>query len=457
MRQVRTPALAGVWSYGSMKLSPPDTVEIDRGLDITIGGRPLQRIDGEKEVRHSALVGRDYTGVKPVFLVEQGDRVTVGQPLFADKRNPALHFTAPAAGRVLAVNRGARRTFVSLVIEIDGDDAVTFPSFDPTVLPNLPRSQVYEILLHSGLWSSFRTRPFSMIPDPGSVPAGIFVTAIDTDPLPVDPWPIIDARRDEFSAGLTLLRCLTDGPVFLCHPPTTSITTIEGITSTAFSGPHPAGLPGSHIHFLMPVDSQRTVWHVGFQDLIAIGSLFLTGRIDTSRIVALGGPRVRMPRLVRTRLGADLGELTDGELLPGPSRIISGSVLSGYSAAEATFLGRYHTRAAVLPDEGGQVFLGWLTKLFGRLMPQPAVSTLTHGSPRALVPIGAYENVMPLDLKITWLLRSLLSGDQDMALKLGCLELDEEDLALCSYVCPSKIDYGGYLRQMIENIRSEGI
>jgi len=241
-------------------------------------------------------------------------------------------------------------------------------------------------------------------------------------------------------------------------------------TTVSFSGPHPSGLPGSHIHLLEPVDLQHQVWQVGYQDVIAIGSLLLTGRIMTERIVALSGPAVMRPRLLRTRLGADLSALAAGELSGGETRIISGSVLSGHAAlGDLAFLGRYHVQVSAVPEDRERRFLDWLMPGLGKhsvkrlfaasLLPgsRPSFSTSNHGSLRAMVPIGAYEKVMPLDLKITWLLRSLLAGDLEMARKLGCLELDEEDLALCSYVCPGKIDYGYHLRQVLNRIEEEGI
>jgi len=322
----------------------------------------------------------------------------------------------------------------------------------------------------SGLWTSLRTRPFSKIPLPGSRPAAIFVTAIDTNPLAADPAPIIQGLHELFMAGLQALRSLTGGKLYICHAPEADIPIVDGVTMATFSGPHPAGLPGTHIHALFPADINRQVWYIGYQDVIAIGALFLKGRIMPERIVALGGPQVKDPRLLFTRLGASLNDLTGGELHDGENRIISGSVLSGHTAVGNTsFLGRYHSQVSVLEEERQRKFLDWLMPGFTKHSVKPifasslfpgrelSFTTSTHGSLRAMVPIGAYEKVMPLDLKITWLLRTLLAQDDEMAQKLGCLELDEEDLALCSYVCPGKIDYGHHLRKMLNRIEEEGV
>lgn len=448
----------------------PDSIRIRRGLDLPLDGRPEMLIDDGVPVTRVALLGRDYPGMKPTMLVEEGDYVKLGQPLFSDKKNPSVSYTSPGCGRVAAIRRGERRTFISLEIELEGDAEVCFPAFEAGELPALAGSVVEERLLASGLWTCLRTRPFSKVPVPGTVPAAIFVTAIDTNPLAADPAVIIAENRELFQAGLQALRPLTTGKVYLCQAFDADIPVAEGVSPARFSGPHPAGLPGTHIHLLETVDMQRQVWHLGYQDVIAIGALFLTGRIMTGRVVALGGPGAGRPRLLRSRLGADLRKLTASELKAGSQRVISGSVLSGHAATgEQAFLGRYHTQVSVLPEDRERRFMDWLLPGFGKhsvkrlfassLLPGGNLSftTSTHGSLRAMVPIGAYEKVMPLDMKITWLLRSLLAQDSEMARKLGCLELDEEDLALCSYVCPGKIDYALHLRNMLNRIEEEGV
>ncbi len=444
-------------------------VNIIKGLDLPLGGRPSKRIDAAEPVRRVALLGRDYVGMKPTLLVQEGERVKLGQPLFADKKNRSVIFTSPGCGKVSAINRGERRVFISLVIELEGDEEIHFPMVHKEQLSNLSGHDVQQRLLESGLWTALRTRPFSRIPVPGSRPDAVFVTAIDTNPLAADPAQIIAEQQDFFQAGLQALIPLTEGKVYLCQAAGADIPGVEGITRAAFSGPHPSGLPGTHIHALNPVSMQSQAWYVGYQDVIAIGRLFLTGRLAVERIVALGGPQVRNPRLLRTRLGADLGELTATELHDRDGRAISGSVFSGHTAGgDFAFLGRYHTQISVLPEESERKFMDWLLPGFKKHSVKPLfassllprrdlpLSTSTHGSPRAMVPIGAYEKVMPLDLEITWLLRSLLAHDIEMAHKLGCLELDEEDLALCSYVCPGKIDFGHYLRQTLDRIEEEG-
>lgn len=444
-------------------------MHIKPGLDLPISGGPVQRIHDGRPVRSVAVVGFDYPGLKPTMLVQAGDRVRLGQPLFADKTNPGVQFTAPAAGVVADIHRGEKRLFQSIVIAVEGDDAAEFARYDAGQLATLTDGQVRENLLASGLWTAFRTRPFSRVPAADAAPSSIFVTAVDTHPLAADPAVAIAAKPEAFAHGLTVLTRLAK--VFLCKGPGAALPgeNLPGVTTETFEGPHPAGLAGTHIHFLDPVGTRKTVWHLGYQDAIAIGKLFTTGRLWTERVVSLAGPGVREPRLLRTRLGASLADLTEGELLPGEQRVVSGSVLGGRtSRGAAAWLGRYHQQVSCLPEGRDREFMhylragvnkhsvthAFLSAWLGRkLLP---LTTTTNGSPRAMVPIGNYEAVMPLDILPTQLLRSLLVGDTETAQKLGCLELDEEDLALCTYVCAGKYEYGPVLRDVLTRIEKEG-
>lgn len=446
-------------------------IKITKGLDLPIAGLPDgQRID-DVTVTRVAVKGEEYIGLRPSMAVKEGDRVAKGQLLFEDKKIPSVRFTAPASGIVSAIHRGERRVLQSVVIDIDGDDAVAFNAYAPDELATLPRETVAAQLIESGLWTAMRTRPFSKTPMPGTEPVAIFVTAIDTNPLAADPQPIILAQRDAFNAGLTVLTRLTDGRVHVCqgsggklggHP--------QGqVTFNQFTGPHPAGLVGTHIHFLEPVSLNKQVWHLNYQDVIAYGKLFLDGVLWTERIIALGGPQVKQPRLLRTCLGADLDAMLVGELHDGENRVLSGSVLNGTQAVGPhAFLGRFHLQVSVLKEGRDKELLGWVAPgrdkfsitrtTLGHFLKKKRfnLSTDTHGGERAMVPIGSYERVMPLDILPTVLLRDLLAGDTDSAQALGCLELDEEDLALCTYVCPGKYEYGPVLRRVLTQIEQEG-
>ena len=446
-------------------------IKITKGLNLPIAGMPSQQISSKTAVKRVALLGEEYIGMRPSMAVREGDRVQKGQLLFEDKRNPGVRFTAPASGTISAIHRGERRVLQSVVIDVDGDDAVHFPRYELADLAALTREAVQQQLVESGMWTAFRTRPFSKIPAPGSVPAATFVTAIDTNPLAADPQPIILAQREAFDAGLTLLTRLTDGKVHVCqasggklggHP-------VGQVTFNQFAGPHPAGLVGTHIHFLEPVSLKKQVWHLNYQDVIAVGKLFLEGELSSERIVALGGPQVKEPRLLKTCSGASLDELLADELLDDENRVISGSVLSGtHAQGPHAFLGRFHLQISVVKEGREKELFGWVMPgkdkfsitrtTLGHFMKRKLFnfSTDTNGGERAMVPIGNYERVMPLDILPTMLLRDLLAGDTDSAQALGCLELDEEDLALCTYVCPGKYEYGPALRSVLTQIEQEG-
>ncbi|MHC5011076.1 MAG: NADH:ubiquinone reductase (Na(+)-transporting) subunit A, partial [Planctomycetota bacterium] len=401
-------------------------VRIRKGLDLDVPGRPERAITPGRPVRSVAVLGSDHPAFGARLRVEAGDRVREGDVLFEHRRIPALVVTSPGCGVVSHIERGARRALVSIVVELDGDEAVRFPVHDAGALDRLEREAIVDTLLRSGLWTALRARPFGRVPSPDDALHALFVTALDTRPLAPDLEAIVDSAGDAFHAGLAVLRRLTPESIYLCRAPGSSVSPgdVPGIQVAEFAGPHPAGLPGTHIHHLARVDAGRSAWHVGAQDVIAVGRLFLTGRPDVERVVALGGPAVCRPRLVRTRLGAALTDLLHGELDDGPTRVVSGSVLHGHHAeGPRAFLGRYDEQVAALPERPAR---------------RRATTTAQHGRRTTMVPVEAFERVLPFDTLAVPLLRSLLVGDVESARALGCAELVEEDLALCTYVCPGK-------------------
>ncbi|MCA9039751.1 MAG: Na(+)-translocating NADH-quinone reductase subunit A [Planctomycetaceae bacterium] len=450
-------------------------ITISKGLRLPIQGEPKQEIEEGAPVSKVALVANDYYGMKPTMVVSEGDIVKKGDVLFTDKKTEGVCYTAPAAGKVVEINRGAKRVFQSIVIEKSGDDAVHFESYADSDILSLGADQVRDLLVKSGMWTVFRTRPYSRVPAIDSKPRSIFVTAIDTHPLAPDPELIIKQNELAFLQGLKVLCRLTDRKVFLCRGKGGSLpgADLSMVEEHEFAGPHPAGLPGTHIHFLDPASEERVVWHVDYQNVIAIGRLFTEGVLSTERVIALAGPSVKNPRLIRTHVGANLSdvvrdqlEITEGR----KNRIISGSVFGGRTAeGPFDYLGRFHNQVSVLPEGNEREFLGWqspglskfsVTRAFAsalRMMDSSLpFTTATHGSKRAMVPIGSYEKVMPLDILPTQLLRAIIVGDTEDAKALGCMELDEEDLALCTFVCPGKYEYGPMLRSCLTQIEKDG-
>jgi Na+-transporting NADH:ubiquinone oxidoreductase subunit A len=448
-------------------------IRIKQGLDIPLAGAPEQKIHPAPEVRMVGVLGRDYHAYKrlPTLLVSEGDRVKLGQPLVRGKQLTSVTTTSPGSGVVEYIERGARRFLETIAIRLEGNDEETFNAWRADELAGLNATQIRENLLASGLWLSFRTRPYSLVADPQTEPHAIFVTATDSNPLAADPAVVIANASADFTNGLTVLSRLIPGTVHVCKAAGAAIPGGSGgnLQVTEFSGPHPAGLPGTHIHFLAPVNAQRIVWHLNYQDVIAIGRLFTSGRLSTERVVALCGPAALNPRLIRTRIGASTNDLVKDELRPGESRVISGSVLSGHQAVGRTaFLGRYHLQVSVLGEGRKRELLGWMAPGLNKYSASKVflssliggkkfrLTTSQNGSPRAMVPTGTFERVMPLDILPTQLLRALVVQDTEAAQALGCLELDEEDLALCTFVDTGKYDYGTILRDNLRRIRKEG-
>ena len=445
------------------------TFNLRKGLDLPVTGAPEQTIHQGPAITSVAVLGPDYLGLKPRMLVQEGEDVQRGTPLFCHKDAEDAVMVAPMTGKVVAINRGARRVLQSVVIEISDaeDKGIDFSAVgDAGTAEGLTAK-----LCAAGLWTAFRTRPYSKMPQPGSKPEAIFVTAMDSEPLAADAAVIINDAAEAFEAGLKAITLLTDGTTFLCQKAGDSIpgTGVAGVEAAAFDGPHPSGLAGTHIHFLHPVRADDQVWTVSYMDVIAIGRLLMTGHLDPSVVVALAGPAARAPRLVRTVSGASTDELTRGEIaMDGPVRVISGSILSGRQAAgPLAYLGRFARQVAIIEEDREQIPMGWIRPMPGKYAVQPVLGSalsrklfnLTsnlNGGRRAMVPTGTFERLMPQDYLPTQLLRALLVMDTDSAQELGALELDEEDMGLVGFACPAKYEYGLALRDCLTKIEKEG-
>ncbi|MCF8007409.1 MAG: Na(+)-translocating NADH-quinone reductase subunit A [Methylovulum sp.] len=446
---------------------------IKKGLDLPLSGEPKQLIENGNQVTSVAILGMDYVGMKPTMMVNEGDKVKLGQVLFSDKKNPGVLFTSPGAGRVKAINRGEKRVLQSVVIELAGDDEERFDAFNVEDLGSLSAEQITANVIASGLWTAFRARPYGKTPAVDSKPSSIFVTAIDTNPLAASPCVIIKERADDFINGLTVISKLTDGKTYVCKAVGCDCSIGNApVTSAEFSGPHPAGLASTHIHFIDPVSIDKFVWYIDYQAVMAIGALFTTGRLNVERVISLAGPTANNPRLIRTRVGANTDELVAGELVADiETRVIAGSALFGHQATEwAAYLSFYRNQLSLLEEGRARELFGWIVpgkdkysaldvyvssreRKSDRKFP---LTTSKNGSNRAIVPVGIYETVMPMDILPTPLLKALVVGDSDQAQLLGCLELDEEDVALFTFVDPGKHDFGPVLRANLTKIEKEG-
>lgn len=410
------------------------------GIDLTIGKPPRQSVSQDISCARIALLGEDYRDLRPRFAVEAGAIVQAGDLLFTDRRRPHLRYVAPASGKVAEIRLGGRRALETLVIDVDGQRGCAF-----NVPEQLSRENLTELLLESGQWQGLKTRPFDDVPVPGSVPDAIFVTAIDTRPLAADPIAIITHYMEFFRKGLSVLRLLSDGKMWLCCAAGTveaAMPKVEGVETAAFSGPHPAGLAGTHIHKLNPVGQGRTVWHIGYQDVIAIGHLLATGMIWTRRVVALAGQGVSEPELLETMPGCELSELCKGRVIDGPVRLLSGSLLDGRAQP---YLSRWHLQVSAQPRHAQK-------QMFSTGIIERARRWLSIGGD-AIIPNAVHERAAPAGVLAIPFLRAISVGDVEAARKLGALELAEEDMALLNHVDGGRTDFARLLRRTLDELR----
>ena len=442
---------------------------LKKGLNIPVLGIPEQIIQGEKKPKSVAVLGPDYIGLKPKMLVSVGDKVKRGSPLFCHKDYPEILYVSPCKGKVKVINRGDKRVLLSVVIDVE---SISDKGINITKTHSNEKSQeqfVKKCLFDSGLWTSFLTRPYSKVPSSDSLPSSIFITAMDTEPLCPDAELIINHDLKAFNEGVKKISLLTKGKVFICTKNNSQLK-FNDFDTYEFAGPHPAGLAGTHMHFLDAPSATKTVWSIGYQDVIAIGKLFLTGFIDVSRIVSIAGPHALKPRLVKTVLGASLDDILDGEYNQAEGcRVISGSILSGFHATnELAYLGKYSRQITIIKEDLEKHFFGWIKPQPNKFSVMPVLlsafgffklfnlTSNLNGGRRAMVPTGVFETLMPQDFLPTQMLRALLVMDTDVAQSLGALELDEEDLALCTFACPAKYEYGSALRDSLQKIEKEG-
>ena len=441
------------------------TYTIKKGLNLPIAGSTSTTdcVQGAAAQR-VALLPQEAWGIKVQMLVAVGDQVKVGSPLFCDRRDPDVIFTSPAAGTVAAVNRGARRAAQSVVIDVANfDEHAEMPSSDGS------RASLVATLAASGLWPNLRQRPFDKVALSSATPQAIFVTATDTNPLAVDPLHLVAGREADVQAGLKAMLTLSGGKVYFNTDGANdwSAFLVEGVEQHAFKGPHPAGNAGVHINALHPVNLARNVWHVDVQNLADMGAYLNSGKVPTARKVAVVGPAASKSEIVETQRGASMDVFSS--YANSTVRFVSGSLLAGATAnpgEEKGFLGRFAQQVSIVDDAPEREFINWMKPIGSRwsmsgtylakfVKKSFTTDTDLNGGERAIVPIGSYEKVMPFDIMPTQLIKALASNDVTMAEKLGVLEIVEEDIALCQYVCPSKVDITDMLRTMLTLIEKE--
>ncbi|UBM61804.1 Na(+)-translocating NADH-quinone reductase subunit A [Candidatus Sulfidibacterium hydrothermale] len=441
---------------------------IKKGLDIKLLG------DAEKTVTDLepdlfAIKPVDFIGCFPKMLVKEGDKVKAGSPLFYDKYREDIYFTSPVSGTVSEIRRGAKRKLLEVIIEPDGkNDALDFGAGSPA---EMKREAIIEKLLKSGLWPFLRQRPYSIVAQPKETPKAIFVPAFDSAPLAPDFDLMVHGKGEEFQAGLDVLAQLTDGKVYLnVHADNTKskvFLNAKNVEIQSFRGPHPSGNVSVHVSRISPLNKGEIIWYIYPQDIIAIGRLFLTGKHDTTRLIALTGSEVKKRHYFKTRLGASISKMVQENVEQGELRYISGNVLTGDKIDKNGFVGFYHSQVTVIPEGNYYEFLGWALPGFGKfsisrtypafLFPNKKyrLDTNLHGGERAYVMTGMFEKVFPFDIYPLQLIKAILIEDIDLMENLGIYEIDAEDFALCEVIDTSKTEIQKIVRNGLELMRKE--
>lgn len=416
------------------------------GFRIDRSRLPDQAIDDGLPVARIALLGADLPGLRPKLHCQQGDLIQQGQVVFHDRAHSDVVFVSPVSGVVESITLGPRRSLSALVIRSETGQQEP----EPGMLATSTAAEMRAALLSKGFWPCFLTRPFGRIPAPDAVPEAIFVTATAANPFAPNPRVVLQGQLDGFAPGLKALTLLTEGTVHVCQNPGTDLAAGLGnrIQGSFFPEGGSYGLTGTHIHKLHPVERDRSVWSIGYQDVAALGKLIETGVCDFSRIVALTGLRAKKPRLIRTMAGASLQDLIREEAVPGndglPLCVLSGSALNG---RPASWLGRYHQQVTLLDDAPSR----------GKLSKNGLMARFCRGSshPAPLIPTAALEQALAFDIPVVPLLRALSVGDAETASRLGCVEMVEEDVAAVSLACTSGADYGRMLRHILDELAED--
>ncbi|NMC37879.1 MAG: Na(+)-translocating NADH-quinone reductase subunit A [Bacteroidales bacterium] len=442
----------------------PHIVKLKKGFDIRIKGVAEKKLAGFADPAMFGLKPVDFPGLTPKLNVKEGSQVLAGAILFHDKLRPEIRFTSPVSGKVVAIERGDRRKILQIVIEKEGNESIDFGKFK---LSEVSGEMVKDCLLASGLWPSIRQRPYHIVANPHNIPKSVFVTGFDSSPLAPDYDFILEnSKISYYRTGLFALTKLANGSIKLILKDRSGagryFSDIPGIEIHYFSGPHPSGNPGVHIHHIDPVNKGEVVWYTNLQDVSIIGRLLEEGIYRPEKIVALTGSEVINKQYYRMLAGGSVASMAEGNVRPGNLRYISGNVLTGTRIKSDGYLGYYDSQVTVIPEGDYHEFFGWaspgaskfsfyrtyLSSLFPRKEYQ--LDTNLHGGERAFVVTGQYEKVLPMDIFPMQLLKAILAGDIDMMENLGIYEVAEEDLALCEYICPSKIEIQSIIRKGID-------
>ena len=450
--------------------SAPQKHVLKKGYDIPYLGEAQKHKETVK-VNRFAIQPPNYRGIAPIpkMIASIGDHVKAGDPIFYDKKQADIKFVAPVSGEIIELHRGDKRAIASIVIL--ADQQIAYRQIEPPIPDQVDKPTLYSFFKENGLWPLINQRPFDIIAEDID-PKNIFISTFDSAPLAADLNMTLMGNEPAFQKGIDVLAQMTSGKVFLGldgrkNSDPSGFSSFVGVEKHIFQGPHPSGNVGVQIHHSAPMGIKDKVWTLKVHDVIIIGRMFLEGKYDTRRLIALTGPQIKNPHYVETYAGANIGELLRGTEVADQSRIISGNLLTGQNKTTDQYLNDNHTQITVIQEGKTHRLFGWLRPV----SPSPTASksflngwfsrkmkpqTNTNGEERAFVMSGQYESVLPMDIYPQHLLKSILANDIEKIEGLGIHELSEEDVALCEYVCTSKINVQKILRQGLDLMREQG-
>ncbi len=444
-------------------------IKIKKGLNISMLGTAEKIIKKANQAEYYAVKPTDFKGIRPKLVVKVGDKVKAGTPLFYDKFQPEVQFTSPVSGEVTAINRGERRVILEVVVRADA--TIEYEEFQFGDSTNLSKEEIVAVLQQSGLWPTIRQRPYSTIANPDDSPKAIFISAFDSAPLAPDMDYVAKEYIDYFQKGIDILSKLTEGTIHLNinadYPAAETFTKAKGVQINKFTGPHPSGNVGVQINKIDPINKGEIVWYTYPQEIITIGQLFDKGIYDATKIIALAGSEVQNPKYYKILNGASIKNIIDGNVNDGEHRYISGNVLTGSKISDDGFVGYYDNQVTIIPEGKYYDFFGWATPGFKKYTASRALlswlipgkkyrlDTNIHGGQRAYVMTGEYNKVFPMDIYPVQLIKAIMVEDIDKMEQLGIYEVDEEDFALCEYVCTSKIEVQSIIRTGLDLMKKE--
>ena len=435
-------------------------IKVNKGHNINISGLSSREYSGAQNNKFVSITPLDFNYIKPKMIVKENDIVKMGDPIFFDKLNPEIKWPSIASGKISKIELGERRAIQKIIIEIDKNEE---SKIVPSKVDLSSREQVKDFISSKNMWPFITQRPFNKVVNPTDNPKSIIVSLVNSAPLSTDLSFTLDSQSEYVIAALSKLKKLTDGKLYVAVNKNefSYLSSLDFVEVVEVEGPHPAGNIGVILNKIDPINANEVVWTVKGFHLPMLGKLFSKGYFDPSISINIAGPAVK-PTYVKSRLGSSFAPLKNNLIIDNV-RVISGDVLTGKQVSIDGFLGFYHSMFSIIEESFERPFIGWLhpggkskysvfNAYFGSNKKSFNFTTLQNGSNRAFVPIDAWEKVFPMDIHINALARSIEANDIDEMEQLGIYECDEEDVALCSFVCPSKSDVGSIIRRGLDTI-----